>query len=383
MASLQARHSRTCDLPRWTTFDKAEDGCTCAPTYSVVVRDGNGISRERVSKSRRDAERALTKIQAQENEGAYVATRNVKFRVWQDEWLKSLEGPRESTIDGYRETMAYAKEALGNKDVRRLGVGDIGVFLKLLQERKLSPSTRAKHLRVLSACLDAAIVHDCAAINPVRKMKPAEKPKPEQREAAYLENDELPRLLAEVKERTYQVLFLLALKTGMRFGELAALTWRNVDLQGAVIGVRKSYSKGKVGDVKSRTSRRDVHLTDDVVKLLGEWWGESDKPDDDALVFLDLTTGGHLRFDHVLRRQLYPAIKRAGIEREGPTGEDRVFHSFRHTFAKVALENGANIFWLSRHMGHSSTQVTMKVYGHWERKAAQAETEKLAGVFGV
>jgi integrase len=49
----------------------------------------------------------------------------------------------------------------------------------------------------------------------------------------------------------------------------------------------------------------------------------------------------------------------------------------------VALENGANIFWLSRHMGHSSTQVTMKVYWHWERKAAQAETEKLAGVFGV
>jgi integrase len=60
----------------------------------------------------------------------------------------------------------------------------------------------------------------------------------------------------------------------------------------------------------------------------------------------------------VLRRELYPAMKRAGIDRVGPTGEKRTFHSFRHTYAKLALENGRRITWLSRHLGHSSLKVT-------------------------
>jgi hypothetical protein len=61
----------------------------------------------------------------------------------------------------------------------------------------------------------------------------------------------------------------------------------------------------------------------------------------------------------------------AEIPREGPTGEKRTFHSLRHTFARVALENGAELTWLSRHLGHSSTMVTDTVYGHWARGRAR------------
>jgi integrase len=48
--------------------------------------------------------------------------------------------------------------------------------------------------------------------------------------------------------------------------------------------------------------------------------------------------GGYLSVDTILKRELYPAMKRAGIERVGPTGEKRTFHSFRHTYAKLARE---------------------------------------------
>lgn len=80
---------------------------------------------------------------------------------------------------------------------------------------------------------------------------------------------------------------------------------------------------------------------------------------------------------------LYPALKRAGIARLGPTGEKRTFHSFRHTFAKRALESGRPIFWLSRHLGHSSADVTTECYGHWEPAERKREAELMAGVFGV
>jgi integrase len=83
---------------------------------------------------------------------------------------------------------------------------------------------------------------------------------------------------------------------------------------------------------------------------------------------------GYLSATIVLRRELYPAMKRAGIPRVGPTGEKRTFHSLRHTYAKRAL---------SRHLGHSSLKVTSDVYGHFGRQERKAEAEQMAGVFGV
>jgi integrase len=76
-------------------------------------------------------------------------------------------------------------------------------------------------------------------------------------------------------------------------------------------------------------------------------------------------------------------MKAAKIPRVGPTGEKRTFHSFRHTYAKRALENGRRITWLSRHLGHSSLKVTTDIYGHFERAERKKEAELMAGVFGV
>jgi integrase len=76
-------------------------------------------------------------------------------------------------------------------------------------------------------------------------------------------------------------------------------------------------------------------------------------------------------------------MERAGVPRVGPTGELRTFHSLRHTFAKRALENGRQITWLSRHLGHSSLNVTTEVYGHWERAERRREAAMMEGVFGV
>jgi integrase len=70
-----------------------------------------------------------------------------------------------------------------------------------------------------------------------------------------------------------------------------------------------------------------------------------------------------------LRRERYAALKRAGIAREhARTGVKRDFHSFRHTFARVALENGKSLYWLSRHLDHSSESVTEKHYGHFSQR---------------
>jgi integrase len=385
VASLQAKHVRKCAVGRsWTSFAIATQGCTCpdGPLYYVVVREGSRADKIRAGRNRRQAERALRKVAVAVDDGDYEPQRNIAFADWADRWALSLER-KPTTVRSYAATMSYAKEVFVRKPVRRIRAEDVARFNSALRDRGISASTRAKHLRVLGACLQSAVRHGYAARNPVRDLPPAERPRPEPKEAAYFENDEIPRLFSELPEGPIKTLFVVTLKTGMRQGEILGLQWGDVDLNGAVIRVRRSYTDGANSTPKNH-ERRDVDLTNDLVELLGWWWGECRRPTDSAaLVFPGEGSTGHLSGSNLLRRHLYPAMGRAGIQRIGPTGEPRVFHSLRHTYAKRALENGAQITWLSRHLGHSSLKVTTDIYGHWERAERKAQAARLEGVFGI
>ena len=264
--------------------------------------------------------------------------------------------------------------------MREIRADEIARFSTGLREEGLSPSTRAKHLRVLHACLEAAIRHDYAARNPVDELSPAQKPRAERKEAAYFENGELPGLFAELPHGIVHTVW--ALKTGMRQGELVALRWGDVDLGASVIRVRQSFTDGYLSSPKNH-ERRDVDLTDEVVELLGEWWAACGKPTDNGkLVFPGEGKRGFLSGTTILKH-LYAAMVAAGLARVGPTGEKRTFHSLRHTFAKRALECGAEITWLSRHLGHGSLKVTSDIYGHFERGERKKQAAKLDGAFAV
>ena len=276
--------------------------------------------------------------------------------------------------------MTHAKAILGDQAVREIGAEDIARFNVALRDLGCSASTRAKHLRVLGACLQAAVFYRHADHNAVRQLPHAQRPRPERKEAAYLENHELPHLFEQLVEEPYRSVCLVALKTGMRQGELLGLKWSDVDFEHCVARVRRTYTGGATGSPKNR-ERRDVDLISDVVSVL-ERLGNDDGYDPAGLVFHD-GRQGHLSPFVLLRRHLYPAMTNAGIPRIGPTEEKRTFHSFRHTFAKRALESGAEITWLSRHLGHSSLKVTTDIYGHWERAERKLQAAKMEGAFPV
>ena len=364
------------------TFDDALGGCTCpeGPLYYVVVREGEHAHKEAVGRDRQQAEVALHQVAAAVDDGHYRPRPTIGFVESADRWLASLER-KPSTVDSYRSTIAHAKETFAGQRVRRIGPEDIARFNGALRERGCSSSTRAKHLRVLGACLQAAVYYRYADSNAVREMPPAQRPRPERKEAAYFENDELPRLFAHLEDEPYRTLCLVALKTGMRQGDLLALRWGDVDLQQAVVRVRFSYTGGALGAPKNR-ERRDVDLISDVVELLVSW-RERGASSLEELVFPGDSRLGFLSPAILLRRQLYPAMVAAEIRRVGPTHEKRTFHSFRHTFSKRALESGAQITWLSRHLGHSSLKVTTDIYGHWERAERKLQAAKMEGAFPV
>jgi integrase len=383
MASLQVRHQRSCSRygGEWrpAATAKSAAGCTCDPAFYVVSRVAGKLDRQRVGHDPRAAKRALAAIQVEQDRGEYQPLANISFEQWADQWIESLRRPKTSTLKSYRPTMDYAKSAFGGKTVRSLTARDVDRFLQLIAEHGSSSSTQAKHLRVLRACLQAAVRRGFAGRNPVASMGAEERPKAEKREAAYFVNGELAKIMAAAREWD-RPLFRLAFLTGMREGELVALIWGDVDLTARVVRVRRQYTPG-VGleTPKSRTSSRDVDLNEPAVRMLGELWGEQSRPQDDVLVFP--SSRGGFRDPAGLTKAFYRAMKRGGIERIGPTGVLRTFHSTRHTFAKIALESGASIHWLQRQLGHASLQITADVYGHFETEARKRESAKLDEAF--
>ena len=389
MASLQARHSRACPLYPWTPFGKATktSGCTCTPLYHVVSRHAGKLIREPVGHNRKEATRALDARRGDIARRKFRVVENIRFDEWADRWIASLRaaGRKESTVRVYEVTLAYAKDALGSMNVRDIRPSDISTMLdgianKPRTRKTVTQSTLAKHLRQLGSCLGAAVSEGYAEENPVSRLHSTRRPKATRLPPAYFTDAELQRLWPELDERpVYSYLCRIALATGMRAGELVALRWSDVSMSTNEIRVARTYDAG-VGETPTKSGKaRTVDLSPQAAALFTGWYALGGG---DGLVF-EKETGGHLDSGYVIRRVLYPAMKRAGIPRKGEHGRNRTFHSFRHTFARITLENGAEITWVKEQLGHQSINLTVDTYGRWGRTAQKKQAERLAGAFPV
>lgn len=395
MASLLARHKKGCALGARRQTAIRAGGCTCKPTYYLVESNVAG-GRRPVGDNLKDAERHLAHLVTDVDRGEYRRLEDVKFAAWADQWLANRK-VTESTRRDYKTTLDYAKAAFGTRIVRKLTVKDVDRFVELIAAPKPrekgrprkggGESTQAKHLRVLHGCLESARRRDYIGANPVERLGD-DRPRARRREASYFQNDELPALWVSALPHDRPV-FQLAYLTGMRMGELCGLRWGNVNLTDAVIHVREQYSEklGAFTRPKTAAGERDVHLSPEAVRLLAKWDVESGRRGGEgtALVFVKRRSNDPRRGTSILAN-LYSAMERAGIPRQGPppTG-DRDFHSLRHTYAKAVLEREppVSLKWLQRQLGHASLSVTVDTYGHFESAKRRAVAESLEGSFVV
>jgi integrase len=397
MASLQARHSRSCPLYPWTPAVKATkaEGCNCTsgPLFHIVLRHDGKLVREPVGHNKREAERALDARRGDVARRRYHVLQDIPFDRWADEWLAGFTGKANSKRV-YATTMEYAKVVFGSRKVRELEPADVRRFLDHVREqnvsrqrprkgedlREVSQATLAKHLRQLGACLQAAIAESYADRNPVRGLHKSARPRPTKSRPAYYTDAELGVLWNELRYRpVFLALCKAAVATGLRFGELAALEWGDVDLLQRELHIRQAYTSGIGVEAPKSNEPRTIDLTPQAATVFEDWLVESGG---EGLVF-EREGGGYIDAAYTTRQVLYPALERAGIPRVGERGRKRDFHSFRHSFARIALEHGAEITWVQRQLGHSSVTLTVDVYGSWARSAEKAQAERLEAAFPV
>jgi integrase len=195
-----------------------------------------------------------------------------------------------------------------------------------------------------------------------------------------LSPDEVRRLLAAAAEDRLEALYVLAVTTGMRQGELLGLRWRDVDLAGRSVRVTGSlqYVPGRglrVSAPKTARSRRNVLIGDVCAAALAkhrerqatEQAGLSEWEDND-LVFPN-RLGRPMHATNLLARSFADLLERAAVPRVR-------FHDLRHTAATLLLGQGVHPKVVSEMLGHTSISITLDLYSHatptMQREAAGA-----------
>jgi integrase len=157
-----------------------------------------------------------------------------------------------------------------------------------------------------------------------------------------------------------RLMILTALRTGLRQGELLALTWGDVDLQRRRLHVRRSVRDGKPTPLKTRHSARIIPMDDELLRQLRAWRLAAPKGDLDLVFPADL--GGYYSPSVLVKR--FQAV-RGGCGFERPELATFRWHDLRHCFVSHALAASLPMFEVSRLAGHSSPTVTGTIYSHF------------------
>lgn len=201
----------------------------------------------------------------------------------------------------------------------------------------------------------------------------------EHKEKDFLTPEEI-RLLLRHSDEPYRTLFMTAVVTGMRRGEVMGLLWGDIDWNSNVIHVRHnlSYFQGKDGrrtwrllSPKSTKSIRAVPMPQELREAL-EIYRLSAPVSPHDLVFC-YKDGEPLHPDWIIKSEFHPALTRAGLRRIR-------FHDLRHTYAAILLTHAVNIKVIQTLLGHVSIETTLDTYGHLLPGAANEVGAKMSEV---
>ena len=315
--------------------------------------------------TKKEAERVLTEIVNDINQGTYREIKEIGFNDFTKLWIETYAKTKckDSTIRSYEDAIkVHLVPYFGNIQLTHISPHSVQKYVsKKLAERKqdkdgnliskLSPKTINNHLVPLKVMFKHAVRWEYLKENPALYV---EKPRVEKEEMDFLTPDEVRFFLEKVTPK-YYALFFTAVLTGLRRGELLALQWGDIEFTNNLIYIRRSLYKGDFISPKSRSSIRKVVMSPTLASVLKQHKLES-QPNELELLFAN-EKGKTLDPDNLIRREFKPALRRAELR------EVR-FHDLRHTFATLLISQGENIKFIQSQLGHASIQTTLDRYGH-------------------
>lgn len=281
------------------------------------------------------------------------------FNEWSRQWLNELQATlKPATYAGYLHKLKkYLWKSLGELPLYQLDAKAVRAAVDSWKLEGLACSSIKVFFRLLNQAMTCAIKQGLIEKNPCEAVDLPKVIKERVRALSLREQRELEKVVEEDQDPRSKTVNL-ALRTGMRIGEIAALKWEAVDLERRLIHINQTYqricygngekSKLQLGPPKSQTSKRVIPMSDKVHALLKTL----QKKVVSDFVF---TTKGKPCEPRLLTNHFHRLLKKAQL-----TGIH--FHQLRHTFATRCLEANEKVLIVSQLLGHYSAQLTSDVY---------------------
>ena len=247
-------------------------------------------------------------------------------------------------------------------------------FVRWIKAEGKSKATSEKRIKVLKQFFNFCVAKGWIPINPLDKVSFGLSTSVSDK-APFIQPETIQKLVSvgiKGESQRDQVAILLSLASGLRQGELRALSWQDVDFEEGEIYVRQAVKHGglKIGDTKTKRGNRVIPIDDATLTALKLWKVKTRFSDDEHLVFPSRV--GTPQKKHNFGKLIDRVCKVADI--------DLSWGYFRHFYASVQLAAlGEDWGSVAELLGHSNPNFTYRQYGHYSKnKHRQDKTRNAA-----
>ena len=320
-------------------------------------------------KTKAEALSKLKKAMGDQDRGLTIVSERQTVEQFLTHWLEVVRSTvKDATYANYETYVrVHAAPELGKVKLAHLTAQHLQALYAKKLKQGLS-STSVAHLHaVMHRALHQALRWGAVATNVAEAAEP---PRRRRIEFRTLNPEEARCFLEAAKEDRFEALFVLALTSGLREGELLALRWKDIDFESKSLQVMQTVRRSRIqkalifSEPKTDRSRRRVILADVALAALrrhrltqleerlkaGSLWEDND------LVFAN-QVGKPVEAGNMLHRYFWPLLERAGLPRIR-------FHDLRHSAATLLMSRGIHPKVVSEMLGHSQISITMDLYSH-------------------
>jgi integrase len=321
--------------------------------------------KKRGFKTKKEAQNALAEAINAVNKGSYIEPVNIRYGDYLEQWFLTKKNSLGTQTAKVYQTYLKSRiiPSLGHSNLAKLSALQIQSYINKLNDEGLSSSTIKKIYEIIRNSLEHAVDFEFVPKNVASKVK---LPKLVKSQMMVWNQSEVNTFLKEAKEDPMYIVFLIALTTGMRQGEILGLRWQDIDFSNGIINIRQTLShdgKSIISGAKTQSSIRRLNLSESSLteirarKLIVSKEKLSMGPIYQNFDLVACTQHGTPLNPANVRRTFKRLVKKAVVP------EIR-FHDLRHTHATMLLSNGVNIKVISERLGHSNIKVTLDTYSH-------------------
>lgn len=310
-------------------------------------------------------------------DGVEKQKKNILFVDYFDNWVATYKEQKvqSSTLRKYRHASKVLHHYFPTTSIKEMRRSDYQRFINDYGATHAKETVQIITIAV-RACVKSAIYDDYLTKDFTTNVELVYNHQKAQ-QVDYLSVDEINRLIAITTEKldrryTGRYMILTALYTGMRLGEIAALTWKDIDFLHQTISVTKSWSyvDKDFKQTKTKSSVRTIKVPAEFLSTLSEL-----KKNKTSMIFLN--NQNHIPSSTAVNKLLARLLSGANINRPGYH-----FHSIRHSHVAYLLYQGIDLYAISKRLGHSNMTITAKRYAYLIDEYKEKQEQKITQAIG-